>query len=79
MTQWSQDAAEYEFSDRQVADGMSEALTYLIGVALSAGLDDVARKLSDANADLAPYRFARCGREEARTMHRMPRNRSKDN
>lgn len=79
MTQWSRDVAEHEYSDRQVADGMSEALTYLIGIALSAGLDDVARKLSDANADLAPYRFARRGREEARTMHRMSRNRSQDN
>lgn len=36
----------------QVAHGMGEALDYLIGIALAAGLVDIARKLDDANADL---------------------------
>lgn len=37
---------------RQIAFDMSEAVSYLIGVALSAGLGDVARKLNDVNSDL---------------------------
>ena len=37
---------------RQVASEMSEAVSYLIGVALSAGLGDVARKLNDVNLEL---------------------------
>lgn len=37
---------------RQIASDMSEAVSYLIGVALSAGLGDVARKLNDVNTEL---------------------------
>ncbi|MEN8196109.1 MAG: hypothetical protein ABFS30_06300 [Pseudomonadota bacterium] len=37
---------------------MTEAVNYLIGVALSAGLDDVARKLSDVNVELHSTRLA---------------------
>jgi hypothetical protein len=37
---------------RQVASDMSEAVSYLIGVALSAGLGDIARKLNDVNLEL---------------------------
>lgn len=36
----------------QIASDMSEAVSYLIGVALSAGLGDVARKLNDVNMEL---------------------------
>jgi len=48
---------------RQVASDMSEAVTYLIGVALSAGLGDVARKLSDVNMELQCMQYA-AGEEE---------------
>ncbi|UCH74162.1 MAG: hypothetical protein JSU82_17950 [Rhodospirillales bacterium] len=37
---------------RRIASDMSEAVSYLIGVALSAGLGGVARKLNDVNAEL---------------------------
>lgn len=37
---------------RQVAYDMGEALSYLISVALSAGLSDVARKLNDIHLEL---------------------------
>lgn len=37
---------------RQIVSDMSEAVSYLIGVALSAGLGDVARKLNDVNMEL---------------------------
>ncbi len=43
---------------RQVASDMSEAVSYLIGVALSAGLGDVARKLNDINLELQCMRLA---------------------
>ena len=37
---------------RRIASDMSEAVSYLIGVALSAGLGGVARKLNDVNTEL---------------------------
>ncbi len=43
---------------RQVATDMSEAVSYLIGVALSAGLGDVARKLNDINLELQCMQLA---------------------
>ena len=43
---------------RQVASDMSEAVSYLIGVALSAGLGDVARKLNDVNLELQCMQLA---------------------
>ncbi len=43
---------------RQIASDMSEAVSYLIGVALSAGLGDVARKLNDVNLDLQCVQLA---------------------
>ena len=43
---------------RQVATDMSEAVSYLIGVALSAGLGDVARKLNDVNLELQCMQLA---------------------
>lgn len=43
---------------RQVASDMSEAVSYLIGVALSAGLGDVARKLNDVNLELQCMKLA---------------------
>lgn len=46
-----------EYSARQVANGMGEALDYLIGIALAVGLVDIARKLDDANAELTAMRF----------------------
>ena len=46
------------FVARQAASDMTEAVNYLIGVALSAGLDDVARKLSDVNMELHSTRLA---------------------
>ncbi len=48
---------EPEFGATQVAHGMGEALDYLIGIALAAGLVDIARKLDDANADLIAVKF----------------------
>lgn len=45
-------------ASRQAASDMTEAVNYLIGVALSAGLDDVARKLSDVNMELHSTRLA---------------------
>ncbi len=43
---------------RQIASDMSEAVSYLIGVALSAGLGDVARKLNDVNLELQGMQLA---------------------
>lgn len=45
-------------ASRQAASDMTEAVNYLIGVALSAGLDDVARKLSDVSVELHSTRLA---------------------
>ena len=47
-----QKQAPAQHGTRQVASDMSEAVSYLIGVALSAGLGDVARKLNDVNLEL---------------------------
>lgn len=46
------------FAARQAASDMTEAVNYLIGVALSAGLNDVARKLSDVSMELHSTRLA---------------------
>lgn len=54
-----------EGATRQVASDMSEAVTYLIGVALSAGLADVARKLSDVNMELQCMQIATGEAEES--------------
>jgi hypothetical protein len=43
---------------KQVASDMSEAVSYLIGVALSAGLGDVARKLNDVHLELQCMQLA---------------------
>jgi len=51
-------AAARQDGARQVASDMSEAVTYLIGVALSAGLGDVARKLSDVNIELQCMQYS---------------------
>jgi hypothetical protein len=37
---------------QQIASDMSEAVSYLIGVARAAGLEAVARKLNDVNIEL---------------------------
>jgi len=42
---------------RKVAADMSDAVSYLIGVARSAGLERVARKLSDVNTELRQMEF----------------------
>lgn len=42
---------------RQIASDMSDAVSYLIGVARSAGLEDVARKLNDVNIELRELKF----------------------
>lgn len=42
---------------KQVASDMSDAVSYLIGVARSAGLEHVARKLNDVNAELRELKF----------------------
>lgn len=46
-----------EFGARRVVNGMGKALDYLIGIALTAGLVDIAQKLGDANADLTAVQF----------------------
>lgn len=43
---------------RQVASDMEEAVSYLISVALSAGLSDVARKLNDIHLELQCLQLA---------------------
>lgn len=50
---------------RQVASDMSEAVSYLIGVALSAGLGDVARKLNDINLELQCMQLAANDEDQA--------------
>jgi len=54
----SRKSAASRFVATQAASDMTEAVNYLIGVALSAGLDDVARKLSDVNMELHSTRLA---------------------
>lgn len=54
----SRKSAIPRFVARQAATDMTEAVNYLIGVALSAGLDDVARKLSDVSMELHSTRLA---------------------
>lgn len=48
-------------ASKQAASDMTEAVNYLIGVALSAGLDDVARKLGDVSVELHSTRLAANG------------------
>lgn len=54
----SRKSAAPHFANRQAASDMIEAVNYLIGAALSAGLDDVARKLNDVNIELHSSRLA---------------------
>ena len=54
----SRKSAVSHYADGQAASDMIEAVNYLIVVALSAGLDDVARKLSDVNIELHSSRLA---------------------
>lgn len=51
----------------RVEPGMREAVDYLIGVALSAGLDEVAHKLVAVNAQLA---VPAAGSMDPNTPHR---------
>jgi len=61
---------------RQVASDMSDAVSYLIGVARSAGLEHVARKLNDINTELRELKFMQVdmslGAEEAQQPEHRP-------
>jgi hypothetical protein len=54
----SRKSAAPHLAAKQAAADMIEAVDYLIGVAVSAGLDDVACKLGDVNTELLSTRLA---------------------
>lgn len=56
---------------QQIASDMSEAVSYLIGVARSAGLEHVARKLNDVNLELTELKHMQLDADiDARTDER---------